>query len=370
MRMSALLLLLCACTIDPDDDGLNARQEEAAGTDPKNADSDGDGRSDGDEAEAGTDPLNADTDADGLNDGAEHDLGTDPLDSDADDDGLDDGLEQDVGTDPNNPDTDGDRISDRDELLTHQTDPTLLDTDEDGIDDGDELDLGADPLLPDTDGDFILDGDEAAVGTDLLDPDSDDDGYLDGNEVLEGTDPLDRLDRIYSGGWPYRRGKDALSEPTDATTVTVGDRIPRWALPDAYAESVDTWDLGGNATGTLVVLGAEGQPLATIVDRLHNGGDEQVDPIFALIDGSELTLSTWLLTDAGGTPATTPTLNRWYAAHPSATDVLLADADAVVSPWLGEVDGPTFVLCDPDLVVLYVGPADDTGLAGAVEAWQ
>ena len=53
---------------DPDEDGLDNRQELAHGTDPFDADTDSDGLPDGAEGTAGTDPLTADTDSDGLPD--------------------------------------------------------------------------------------------------------------------------------------------------------------------------------------------------------------------------------------------------------------------------------------------------------------
>lgn len=57
---------------DPDGDGLYAKAEERARTDPRMADSDGDGLTDGDEIRLHkTDPANGDTDGDGWTDGAE-----------------------------------------------------------------------------------------------------------------------------------------------------------------------------------------------------------------------------------------------------------------------------------------------------------
>ncbi len=64
---------------DPDDDGLDNRQELAHGTDPLAADTDGDGLPDGAETAVGTDPLAADTDSDGLPDAWEVAHGFNPL---------------------------------------------------------------------------------------------------------------------------------------------------------------------------------------------------------------------------------------------------------------------------------------------------
>lgn len=86
---------------DADRDGLNAKEESQAGTNPRLADSDADGLMDGIEVmNLRTNPLRRDSDADGLIDGVEEknhngkvDLGeTSPFEIDSDHDGLCDGL--------------------------------------------------------------------------------------------------------------------------------------------------------------------------------------------------------------------------------------------------------------------------------------
>ncbi|MCZ6857937.1 MAG: hypothetical protein O7F70_08060, partial [Gemmatimonadetes bacterium] len=138
-------------TQDPDVDGLDNLGEQAAGTDPNDADTDDDGALDGDELNLhGTDPLDSDSDDDGLLDGDELNLhGTDPLNPDTDDDGLPDIDEVNVyPTDPLNRDTDGDGLSDYVELMFHATDPVDPDTDGDGFDDEREVRAGSDPKNP------------------------------------------------------------------------------------------------------------------------------------------------------------------------------------------------------------------------------
>ncbi|MEZ4334968.1 MAG: SUMF1/EgtB/PvdO family nonheme iron enzyme [Myxococcota bacterium] len=164
---------------DPDLDGLDNLAEQAAGTDPHDADSDGDGLSDGDEVNLrGTDPLEPDTDADGLSDGDEVNVhATSPVDPDTDDDGLLDGFEIANGFDPLGPDE------------------SAGDADTDGLSNLAEQLAGTDPLDPDSDGDGLLDGAEVnAHATDPLVVDSDGDGFGDGIEVGSGTDPLSAFD--------------------------------------------------------------------------------------------------------------------------------------------------------------------------------
>ena len=357
MRPLPLLLLLAACEIDRDEDGLLLREERAAGTDPRAADSDGDGVSDGDEAERGTGPLDPDTDADGVEDGEEADAETDPLDADTDDDGLSDGEERDLGTDPRSPDSDGDRVGDRHEL-DQGLDPLAPDSDADGFDDGDELDAGADPLDPDTDADRLEDGDEVGRGTDVLDPDSDADGYLDGDEVMEGTDPLDRLSRIYEGGWPYRHDKDDLLAPSAEDAWSIGLRPPRVSLPDVYGQQVDLYDLAGAGTPVVILLGADGEATRALV-RVVRGDEpppEGLEGLPEAVDDARVLWAHLLVADSEGGPADLDTARRLGADLPDPRVPLMADPDGLLAPWRGALELPAVVWCDADLRVQAAGP--------------
>jgi hypothetical protein len=170
---------------DQDGDGLSGGIEQAAGTDPFDADSDDDSLLDGE------DGLE-DSDGDGL---------PDALDIDSDDDGVPDSVEAGAVAAEAGPDTDTAApgfVEDADPTTT--TDPDRADTDDDGADDGvEDADLdgavGAgepDPLDPDTDDDGLLDGDELSHAcVDVLDDDTDDDGLLDGDEFDAGLDPCE-----------------------------------------------------------------------------------------------------------------------------------------------------------------------------------
>ena len=192
---------------DADGDGLNATEEQQAGTDPNNPDTDGDGLQDGAEVRVHhTDPTKADTDNGGVPDGVEVGRGSDPNNpaddlpaiGDADGDGLNAVQEQQAGTDPNNPDTDGDGLNDGTEVQVTHTNPTDPDTDHGGVSDGIEVGHGTDPSNPaddtvvpnDPDGDGLSTGEEHQAGTDPNRPDTDRDGLTDGAEVNTlHTDP-------------------------------------------------------------------------------------------------------------------------------------------------------------------------------------
>jgi len=187
--------------LDTDRDGIDDRDEAAAGTNPGYPDSDFDNLQDGDELTAGTDPADPDSDGDLLLDGDEGRSSncaaeaaacpphaTDPLDSDSDDDGVLDGSEVALGIDPTNADTDGDGLPDGRELGMA---PCPTQTDLDGTR---GCPPATDPSNPDTDGDGLDDGTEVEYGLDPTDPkdagaDDDGDGQTNLQEILGGSDP-------------------------------------------------------------------------------------------------------------------------------------------------------------------------------------
>jgi hypothetical protein len=129
---------------DTDADGLDDREEVAAGTDPNNPDTDGDGLTDAYELANGFNPLvdgdgAADLDDDGLTTAQEAQFGTDPRVADVDGDALNDGGEFAAGTDPFEPDTDGDLLLDGPEVTRYGTNPLEADTDGGGAVDFQEL---------------------------------------------------------------------------------------------------------------------------------------------------------------------------------------------------------------------------------------
>ncbi|WP_411709289.1 hypothetical protein [Corynebacterium sp. LaCa116] len=123
---------------DDDNDGVNDKDEEAAGLDPKNPDSDGDGTKDGDE----------DADGDGKTNAEESDADSDKI-TDKDGDKKADLIDEDNEDGPTG-DKDGDGIENKDDA----------DADGDGVNNDDEKEIGTDPLKTDSDGDGKSDGEE------------------------------------------------------------------------------------------------------------------------------------------------------------------------------------------------------------------
>ena len=112
---------------DPDGDTVDNFNEQAAGTDPQDADTDDDGRPDGGLLDAAGNPtgeLILAMDGAFINIVTDDDRATDPLNPDTDFDRLLDGAEFDAGTDPNLFDTDADGVPDAYELLEN-TDPLV-----------------------------------------------------------------------------------------------------------------------------------------------------------------------------------------------------------------------------------------------------
>lgn len=161
-------------------------------------DSDGDGATDAAENAAGTDPLDADSDDDGILDGEELVIGadgflTDPLDWDSDGDGLSDGQETGVVA-ATSPDTDpAVFVPDLDGVTT--SNPLNADSDGDGLADGVEdanqngrADAGeTSPTLSDSDGDGFLDGaDDCPAVANPTQVDADGDGVGDACDATPG----------------------------------------------------------------------------------------------------------------------------------------------------------------------------------------
>jgi surface protein len=103
---------------------------------------------------------------------------------DLDGDGFEDAFDSDL---------DGDGLSNLDEEFAG-TDPWVADTDDDGLSDGDEVELGTFGLFEDSDEDGLADGTEIGIGTNPLLADTDGDGFEDEAEVLAGSFPEDAND--------------------------------------------------------------------------------------------------------------------------------------------------------------------------------
>ena len=225
--------------VDTDGDGLTNLQEQAAGSNPKNADSDGDGLSDSEEfLTHHTNPLVADTDDDGMTDKQEVDAGYRPLDLDMDRDGMSDGWENAHGLDPQ--DSTGDDGADGD-------------IDNDGLSNIDEYLNGTNPNLPDSDGDGVPDGVEVANGSD---PNDASDGgqapsvdrfrevefningdYAAWEMTIEGLGPDDTRTR-----------KISMGRPNAANTTTLKMRkgnsyrlSMRWLNCDGHNDNMSPW---------------------------------------------------------------------------------------------------------------------------------
>jgi hypothetical protein len=334
---------------DSDADGLEDGFEVDAGTNPLSSDSDDDGLRDGFEVLHGLDPLDdsgdngaaGDPDADGLDNLEEQAAATDPADADSDADDLTDGDEVNVyDTDPNSADSDFDDLGDGDEVNVYGTDPALFDTDDDGLPDGFEVDESAtDPLDPDTDGGGRDDGREVEDdGTDPLDPGDDvtpffpvnlfdADGFLwdivEAGEINNGSiDAFDGGSILFVGnaefpGFSFGTLEDAQREVAIGPATLGQFAITRKVFvpnDDAFVRYLEIVENLGVAAGTVNLeiftdLGSDG---ATQVVGTSDG-DSQLGA------GDD-----WIVTDDG--PGRDPTVAQVFA-------------DASSSPAAAERDG-------------------------------
>ncbi|MBW0763737.1 Ig-like domain-containing protein, partial [Mammaliicoccus lentus] len=257
---------------DIDGDGVNNKDEGAAGTDPTNPDSDGNGTPDGDEdADKDGIPNKDESDSNGTTvtdkdkDGkpdittpkdTDGDGTPDNQDPDIDGDGVNNKDEEAAGTNPSNPDSDGngtpdgDEDADKDSIPNKdESDPngtTVTDKDKDGKPDittpkDTDGDGTPDNQDPDIDGDSVNNKDEEAAGTDPTNPDSDGNGTPDGDEDAD-KDGIPNKDESDPNGTTVtdkdNDGKPDITTPKD----TDGDGTPDNQDPDIDGDGVNNKD--------------------------------------------------------------------------------------------------------------------------------
>ncbi len=184
---------------------------------------------------------------------------------------------------------------------------------EDPASDGGAAETSSPDPTTDSDGDGLTDVEELELGTDSLVTDSDGDGYLDYDEVIEGTDPLDADSRIYVGGWPYFREKDAIEDPAWDTQIEEGARFPRYVALDQYGDAVELYDFA--YTGRPIVLDVGTwfcEPCKAMAEWFATGDttaveeylwwDASYEPIRGMVERGEVHWITVLY--SAGTPVT------------------------------------------------------------------
>lgn len=234
-------------------------------------------------------------------------------------------------------------------------------------------DTGTTPPLPDTDSDALPDEDEIALGTDPSDPDTDDDSYRDGDEVTEGSDPLDPSSLIYTGGWPYYAGKDALSggelpgsSGSALIAAEIGKRFARLQMVDQFGDTVDLFDFYNSDKPVVVDVSAlwcaPCQELALWLDgesTTYSGIWPSGPDVVANGDVYWITV----LGEGGDhLPATPEVPGQWFEVFPNPEIPVLADGDYIAADYVLLVGWPALVLLEPDLTVSVLDPYDSINL--------
>lgn len=244
---------------EPRDEAYDIGVDEALDTDGDgtrdldDTDDDNDGVLDVDEEAAGTNPRKADTDDDGLTDPEElYNYPTDPLDPDSDDDGMTDGYEVTYGLGPKDPDDaaenwDSDTLDNLTEFQNN-TNPNDPDTDGDDMPDDWEVFNALDPVTNDAAGD----------------PDFDRISNL--NEYNGGTDP--HFYDVYTGRIYV---DDSAAGSADGTS---------WA--DAFPSLQDALTAAGTLSGGVTIWVAKG---TYYTDEGGTQTDDDRDATFDILDG-------------------------------------------------------------------------------------
>ena len=209
---------------DDDNDGVNDKDEEAAGLDPKNPDSDGDGTKDGEE----------DNDGDGKTNAEESDADSDKI-TDKDGNGVADLTEK---------DTDGDGIPDSEDT----------DIDGDGVNNEDEKAAGLNPEKKDSDGNGVEDGQE----------DSDDDGIKNADESDENSKTI--TDKNDNGVADLTEKPDDAAEKPSIDAGSTTDKV----VADGESHELDDTVKNPTEGMTGEVIGENGKAI--------DGAEVTVDP--------------------------------------------------------------------------------------------
>lgn len=199
--------------------------------------------------------------------------------------------------------------------------PADVDTDGDGLFDSDEDTMGLNPNASDTDEDGLGDGEEIGLGTDPLEADSDNDGYLDGDEIHEGSDPLLRRSKIYAGGWPYNREKDALNDPTFAGplgAIQTATQFPDLVGIDQNGELVHLYDFANHGVPVMLDFSAQWcAPCNALADFMTGANNSfPYTKLREALQNGDLYWVTVLGQNFEGDPATAVTSTEWADLHP------------------------------------------------------
>ena len=164
--------------------------------------------------------------------------------------------------------------------------------------------------------------------------------------------------RIYVGGWPYNRDKDAITDPGFEGRAREGELFPRTTYVDQFGEEVDIYDFAGHGKPIVVDISAEWcgycQELAKELEGRRNYFSGYWPNLTDLIANGEVYWVTVLAEDSqgrSGAEQTAAAAERWAETYEHPLVPVTGDKDYQLTSWMNIGGFPWLLLLDDTMTI-------------------